>query len=78
MSPVDFAAHIALGRALLESDDPAAAAAELAIAVKLAPDRRNAHFRLASAYSRLGRREDAAREQEQSRLPRKVIDSAYQ
>jgi tetratricopeptide (TPR) repeat protein len=77
-SPGDFAAHIALGRALLESDDPAAAAVELAIAVKLAPDSPDAHFSLASAYSRLGRREDAAKEQKEFRRLRKLTDSAHQ
>ena len=61
-SPGDFATHIVLGRALLASEDLARAAAELGQAVKLAPNVPDAHFSLATAYSRLGRKEDAARE----------------
>lgn len=62
-SPGDFATHIVLGRALLASEDSARAAAELQQAVKLAPGDPDAHFSLATAYSRLGKKEDAAREQ---------------
>jgi predicted Zn-dependent protease len=62
-SPRDFATHIVLGRALLASEDPARAAAELQQAVKLAPNSLEGHYSLAEAYSRLGKREDAAREQ---------------
>ena len=61
-SPGDFATHVALGRVLLAKEDPARAAAELEAAVKLAPGSPDARFSLASAYSRLGRKEDAARE----------------
>jgi len=61
-SPTDFSAHVALGRALLAKEDPAAAAAELEQAVKLSPDSVDARYSLASAYSRLGRKDDAARE----------------
>lgn len=62
-NPGDFATHVVLGRALLASDDTARAAAELQQAVKLAPKDPDAHFSLATAYSRLGKKEDAAREQ---------------
>jgi tetratricopeptide (TPR) repeat protein len=62
-SPGDFATHVVLGRALLASEDLARAAAELQQAVKLAPNDPDAHFSLATAYSRLGKKEDAAREQ---------------
>jgi tetratricopeptide (TPR) repeat protein len=62
-APGDFATHIVLGRALLASDDLVRAAAELQQAVKLAPSDPDAHFSLATAYSRLGKKEDAAREQ---------------
>ena len=62
-SPSDFATHVVLGRALLAADDPARAAAELEQAVKLAPNAADAHFSLATAYNRLGKRQDAAREQ---------------
>jgi tetratricopeptide (TPR) repeat protein len=58
----DFSAHVALGRVLLAKEDPAGAAAELEQAVKLSPGSVEARYSLASAYSRLGRKEDAARE----------------
>jgi tetratricopeptide (TPR) repeat protein len=61
-SPEDFATHIVLGRVLLAKENPARAAAELETAVKLAPEVPEARFSLASAYSRLGRKEDATRE----------------
>jgi tetratricopeptide (TPR) repeat protein len=61
-SPGDFSTHVALGRVLLAKENPAGAAAELELAVKLAPAIPEARFSLASAYSRLGRKEDAARE----------------
>jgi tetratricopeptide (TPR) repeat protein len=61
--PDDFSTHVVLGRALLASEDPARAAAELQKAVKLAPGFPEAHFSLATAYNRLGRKTDAAREQ---------------
>jgi tetratricopeptide (TPR) repeat protein len=61
-SPTDFSTHIALGRVLLAKDNPAGAAKELEAAVKLAPASPDARFSLASSYSRLGRKEDAARE----------------
>jgi Tfp pilus assembly protein PilF len=47
---------------LLAKENPARAAAELEVAVKLAPAIPEAHFSLASAYSRLSRKEDSARE----------------
>jgi tetratricopeptide (TPR) repeat protein len=58
----DFSAHVVLGRALLAKEDPAGAATELEQAVKLAPASIEARYSLASAYSRLGRKDDAARE----------------
>jgi predicted Zn-dependent protease len=65
--PADFSAHIVLGRALLASELPAPAAAELEEAIKLAPGTPEAHYSLAMAYSRLGRKEDAAHEQAEFR-----------
>jgi tetratricopeptide (TPR) repeat protein len=64
-SPGDFSTHIVLGRALLASDNPARAAIELELATKLAPAIPEAHFSLASAYNRLGRKDDAKREQDE-------------
>jgi tetratricopeptide (TPR) repeat protein len=58
----DFSAHLILGRVLLAKEDPAHAATELEQAVKFAPVSVEAHYSLASAYSRLGRKDDAARE----------------
>jgi len=60
--PGDFSTHIALGRALLAKENPARAAAELEVAVKLAPASPEARFSLASAYTRLGRKAESARE----------------
>ncbi|MGO9255060.1 MAG: tetratricopeptide repeat protein [Bryobacteraceae bacterium] len=63
--PTDFSTHVVLGRALIASEDPARAVTELQQAVKLAPNDPDAHFSLATAYSRLGRKEDAARERDE-------------
>jgi tetratricopeptide (TPR) repeat protein len=62
-SPRDYSTHLVLGRALLAVDDYARAAAELEQAVKLAPASPEVRFSLGTAYARLGRQEDAAREQ---------------
>ncbi len=61
--PRDFSTHLVLGRALLGSGEVARGAAELQQAVTLAPGDPNPHFSLATAYSRLGKKEDATREQ---------------
>jgi tetratricopeptide (TPR) repeat protein len=76
-APGDFATHVVYGRVLLESDDLAGAASELETAVHLAPDSADAHYSLASAYSRLGRKEDAQREQEEFKRLRKVMDAGH-
>jgi Tfp pilus assembly protein PilF len=55
-------AFVGLGRTLLTGDRAADAIAPLETAVKLDPDSPIAHFNLATAYSRTGRKEDAARE----------------
>lgn len=57
----DFLANVWLGELLLESD-PAAATAPLEAAVKSAPDAPIGRSRLAEAYWRAGRRDDARRE----------------
>jgi tetratricopeptide (TPR) repeat protein len=61
-APADFSAHVALGRVLLAKEDAAHAAVELEQAVKLSPGSIEARYSLASAYSRLGRKDEAARE----------------
>jgi Tfp pilus assembly protein PilF len=55
-------AFIGLGRTLLTGSRAADAIQPLETAVKLDPDSALAHFSLATAYSRTGRKEDAARE----------------
>lgn len=75
--PGDFATHVALGRALLESDDAERAADQFRVATKIAPESADAHFSLASAYSRVGRKEDAQREQEEFKRLRKIVDAAH-
>ena len=59
----DFAAsHALLGKILLEADRASEAVLPLEEAVRLRPDYSPAHYHLATAYRKLGRREDAARE----------------
>jgi len=59
----DFAeAYGGLGRSLLDSGKAADAVSPLETAVKLAPENPTLHLALATAYQRLGRKEDAARE----------------
>jgi len=61
-APSLFAAHNALGRALVELGELDAGIRELEQAVRLAPESAETHFTLARAYARAGRTEDAARE----------------
>jgi len=59
----DFAeAQFGLGRSLLDSGKSAEAVAPLEKAVRLAPGNPTMHFALATAYQRMGRKDDAARE----------------
>ncbi len=74
-APNEFAPHVALGRALLAGDDAAGAVKELELAVSLAPDSPDARFNLASAYLRLGRKQDAQRQQEEFRRLKKLMES---
>ena len=62
--PGSFVAHNIYGRILLDLDRATEAMRELETAVKLAPGSPEAHFHLASAYNRAGRKEDAARHRE--------------
>jgi tetratricopeptide (TPR) repeat protein len=62
LSPNQFATHNALGRVLVETGDLDRGISELEIGVKQAPDSPAMHFALAHAYSKAGRKEDAARE----------------
>jgi Flp pilus assembly protein TadD len=74
-APRDFAAHLMYGRALLEDHKLPDALAELERAVKLAPDSPDAHFSLAAAYARAGRKEDAARERTEFQRLKKLVNS---
>ncbi len=59
----DFAeAQFALGRELLDAGKNAEAIDPLEKAARLAPDNPTVHLSLATAYQRMGRKEDAARE----------------
>ena len=62
LEPASFIARNALGRVLVESGDVRRGIAELEMAVKLAPQSPENRVALASAYSKAGRKEDAARE----------------
>ena len=62
LAPGLFAAHNALGRALVELDELERGTAELETAVRLAPDSPEMHYSLARAYAKAGRKEDAGRE----------------
>lgn len=57
----NFVARAIYGKALLEKGETEAAIRELEIAAKLEPGSPQVHFSLASAYSKAGRREDAAK-----------------
>jgi tetratricopeptide (TPR) repeat protein len=75
MAPGNFAARTAYGRSLVELDQTAAGLRELEAALKLAPDSPQVHFALASAYSKLGRKADAARARAEFARLKKIIDS---
>lgn len=63
-APQDFIAHNILGRILMALDQVEAAVPELETAVKLEPASAEAHFHLATAYNRTGRKDEAARHRE--------------
>jgi tetratricopeptide (TPR) repeat protein len=59
LAPNDFTAHNIYGRLLLDAERTTEAAAQLEQAVRLAPNSPEAHFHLAAAYNRLGRKLEA-------------------
>jgi tetratricopeptide (TPR) repeat protein len=70
-APKDFAAHKALGQALLDTGDVDGAIAELLAGIALAPESPGLHFTLAKAYQKAGRLEDANKERDEfTRLDR--------
>lgn len=62
--PQAFAAHAAHGRVLLELDEIPGAILHLETAVKMAPDSPQVRYSLSQAYTKAGRKADAARERE--------------
>ncbi|HLY18082.1 MAG TPA: tetratricopeptide repeat protein [Bryobacteraceae bacterium] len=62
LAPAFAEAQFGEGRALLDSGKTAESVAPLEAATRLAPDNPTMHFALATAYQRMGRKEDAARE----------------
>ena len=62
LAPGLFAAHNALGRALVELGELERGINELEAAARLAPDSPEMHYSLVRAYTRAGRADDAARE----------------
>jgi tetratricopeptide (TPR) repeat protein len=62
VAPNVFAAHRALGEALVGTGDVEEGIAQLEIAINQAPDSPGTHFALAKAYQRAGRADDAAKE----------------
>jgi tetratricopeptide (TPR) repeat protein len=70
-APKNFAAHKALGQALLETGAVPEAIAELQTGIKLAPESPGLHFTLARAYQKAGRLEEANQERDEfTRLDR--------
>lgn len=70
-APKEFAAHKALGQAMIDAGDVEGAIKELLIGIQLAPESPGLHFQLARAYQRAGRMEDAQRERDEfTRLDR--------
>ncbi|MBV9264706.1 MAG: tetratricopeptide repeat protein [Acidobacteriaceae bacterium] len=75
LGPESFAAHATLGRVLVEGDiDPARGLRELEMAEKIAPDSPQVRIALATAYTKAGRKEDAARERQEFLRLRKQND----
>jgi tetratricopeptide (TPR) repeat protein len=76
IEPQSFPAHTVYGRVLAEGDvDLQRGVAELEEARKLAPTSPQVRIALATAYTKAGRKEDAAREREAFSKLRKEIDA---
>jgi len=76
LDPQFFAAHTVLGRALVEGDSNVARGLqELEMARRLAPNSPQVHIALATAYTKAGRKEDAAREREEFLRLRKLSET---
>jgi tetratricopeptide (TPR) repeat protein len=76
LEPQSFPAHALLGRVLSEGGiDTARGVQELEQARKLAPDSPQVRIALATAYTKAGRKEDAARERQEFLKLRKEMDA---
>ena len=75
IAPVNFTARAALGRTLLDLDETEKGMRELEVAVKLAPESPQVHLSLASAYAKLGRKAEAARERSEFARLKKQVDA---
>jgi tetratricopeptide (TPR) repeat protein len=73
--PKSFAAQSAMGRVLIDLGDVKDGIAHLETSVKLAPDSPQVRIALASAYAKVGRKEDAARERAEFLKLKKLSDS---
>jgi tetratricopeptide (TPR) repeat protein len=77
LEPQSFPTHAVLGRIFAEGDvDPQRGVKELEEARKLAPGSPQVRIALATAYGKVGRKEDAARERQEFLKLRKETDAA--
>ena len=78
IAPDNFPARAALGRTLVDLNETEKGVRELEAAVKLAADSPQVHLSLASAYAKLGRKQEAARERSEFARLKKLADAAQQ
>jgi predicted Zn-dependent protease len=78
LGPGDFNIHVVLGQVLLATQDTVGAVRELELGVKLTPETPVAHYSLANAYAKMGRKDDAAGERAEFERLRKQADSSPQ
>jgi tetratricopeptide (TPR) repeat protein len=77
LEPQSFPAHTVLGRIFVEGDvDSERGVKELEEARKLAPNSPQVRIALATAYGKVGRKEDAARERQEFLKLRQQVDAA--
>ncbi len=76
VAPKSFVAHNALGRLLVDSGQLEKGIVELERSRQLAPDSPQTRFALASAYSQLGRKEDAEREMKEFQRLQKLLEES--
>ena len=74
IAPNNFAARVALGRALVDLDELKPGIFELELAVKLEPTSPQVRIALASAYQKAGRKDDATRERAEFLRLKKILE----